>query len=354
MKKILAFLLFIAASFTIVALFGNYGIAFTVAALLLWGARVISAKRYLTFRYKLLPVLFSIFAFMLVTGCSMSAEPAEEKQAAKEEKIAGDTAKKPEETQEAKEEPKAEKAAPATAPASDSAPAKKEAVKPKAVSKGLKATVIRAVDGDTLEVKVSDTGKTEKIRLILVDTPETKHPQLGVQPFGKEASAFTADELTGKNVELEKDVTERDRYGRVLAYVWIDGVNFNKLLIEKGLARVAIYQPDVKHVDEFRAAQEKAQQAGKGIWSIENYVQEDGYVTKEEPKPEPKPEAQPAPKQGAASKQEEQPSGSCDIKGNQSGIYHVPRSTYYERTKAEVMFCSVEEAEAAGYRAPKR
>ncbi|WP_391119178.1 thermonuclease family protein [Psychrobacillus sp. L3] len=214
------------------------------------------------------------------------------------------------------------------------------------------AVVTRVVDGDTIKVKVN--GKEETVRLILVDTPETKHPKLGVQPFGPEASSFTKNTLTGEEIELEKDVSERDRYGRLLRYVWIDGKLFNETLIEKGLARVAVFQPDVKYIDQFRELQQKAQKQRIGIWSIENYAQEDGYHT-EEKKSEPAetPKTQPKPKQ------EEKPtSGSCNIKGNISSsgekIFHVLGGQFYDITEPEAMFCSKAAALAAGYRASKR
>jgi micrococcal nuclease len=142
--------------------------------------------------------------------------------------------------------------------------------------KGIRAVVLRVVDGDTFVARLQN-GKEERVRMILVDTPETKHPRLGVQPFGPEASAFTKSKLTGRTVTLEFDVQERDKYGRLLAYVWLDHQNFNKLLIEKGLARVAVFPPNTKYVDEFRAAQAVAQKEKKGIWSIENYVTDHGY-----------------------------------------------------------------------------
>jgi micrococcal nuclease len=142
----------------------------------------------------------------------------------------------------------------------------------------LPAKIISVIDGDTMKVKVN--GKEETIRLLLVDTPETKHPNKPVQPFGPEASVFAKKTLEGKDVQIEIDVSERDKYGRLLAYLWIDGKMFNEMLLEKGLARVAyIYSPNVKYVDQFREIQKKAQIAGVGIWSIENYAQEDGYHT---------------------------------------------------------------------------
>jgi micrococcal nuclease len=138
------------------------------------------------------------------------------------------------------------------------------------------AEVVRVVDGDT--IKVTFNNREETLRLLLVDTPETVHPNKPVQPFGEDASNFAKEILNGKDVGLEIDVSERDKYGRLLVYLWVNGKMFNEMLLEKGLARVAyIYEPNVKYVDQFRAIQRKAQEEGLGIWSIENYVQEDGF-----------------------------------------------------------------------------
>lgn len=134
----------------------------------------------------------------------------------------------------------------------------------------IKAEVVSVVDGDTIKVKLS--GKTETVRLTLIDTPETKHPTKPVEPFGPEASAFTKKSLEGKHVFLEKDVSDRDSYGRLLRYVWIDGKLHNETLLEKGFARVAVFPPDVKYVDRFRNVQKKAQSKKLGIWSIEDYA----------------------------------------------------------------------------------
>lgn len=218
--------------------------------------------------------------------------------------------------------------------------------------KGIRAVVKRVVDGDTFVARL-ENGKEERVRMILVDTPETKHPRLGVQPFGPEASAFTKAKLTGQTVKLEFDVQERDKYGRLLAYVWLHNQNYNKLLIEKGLARVAVFPPNTKYVDEFRAAQAVAQKEKKGIWSIENYVTDHGYNSNGKKQSsgglltEPKKSSKP-----------DQSKGNCNIKGNisHSGqkIYHVPGDEYYDETKPEKMFCSREEAEAAGFRPAHR
>src|SRR5690606_18115379 len=133
----------------------------------------------------------------------------------------------------------------------------------------MNAKVIRVIDGDTIEVKLSN-GKRETVRFILVDTPETKHPRMGVQPCGPEATAFTKRMLpAGSTVKLELDVQERDKYGRLLAYVYKGGKSVQKALLAEGLAKVAVYPPNVKYVDEYRAIEAKAKAAKKGIWADE-------------------------------------------------------------------------------------
>lgn len=205
---------------------------------------------------------------------------------------------------------------------------------------GIPAKVVNVVDGDTIDVIMN--GKKERVRFILVDTPETKHPQMGVQPFGEEASNFTKEQLLDQDIILELDVAERDRYGRLLAYIWLNGKNFNEILIERGLARVAVFPPNTKYVDRFREIQQTAQEQAIGIWSIENYVEEKGFNKEKVKKNQSLKEAK----------------SGCKIKGNISSsgemIYHMPGGVYYDRTNPEEWFCSKEEAEKAGYRASKR
>ena len=138
--------------------------------------------------------------------------------------------------------------------------------------------VVRVVDGDTVIVK-TDTGVEERIRLLLIDTPESIHPTEPEQLFGKESSDYAKEVLReGDIVTLEVGNPERDRYDRLLAYIWIDNVNFNQLMIEKGFARVGyVYEPNTKYLNEFRKAEGKAQDEGENIWSIDGYVTEDGF-----------------------------------------------------------------------------
>ncbi|MGF7535441.1 thermonuclease family protein [Bacillus mexicanus] len=141
----------------------------------------------------------------------------------------------------------------------------------------IQATVISVIDGDT--IKVSINNKEEKVRFLLVDTPETVSPRVGVQPFGKKASNYTKSMLKkGTEVQIEKDVSERDKYGRLLAYVYVNGQMINKLLLKEGLARVAyVYAPNTRYVDDFKKIQEEARTEKKGIWSLEDYVHSDGF-----------------------------------------------------------------------------
>ena len=127
-------------------------------------------------------------------------------------------------------------------------------------------TVTRTIDGDTIEVLID--GNTEKIRLIGIDTPESVHPDQSKNvPEGKIASEFTKSKLEGKQVALELDVEERDRYGRLLAYVWIDNVMFNKMLLSEGLAQVSTYPPNVKYTNDFLALEKQARENSVGLWS---------------------------------------------------------------------------------------
>ena len=137
------------------------------------------------------------------------------------------------------------------------------------------ATVTRHVDGDTVYVRLD--GQEYKLRLIGVNTPETKHPQKGVEYYGKEASNFTKSKLLGKTVYLEKDVSETDKYGRLLRYIWLEPPTkltkeeiktkmFNAILVANGYAQVATYPPDVKYQDYFLEFEREARSKNIGLW----------------------------------------------------------------------------------------
>ena len=122
--------------------------------------------------------------------------------------------------------------------------------------------VTRIVDGDTIIVR------DESVRLIGIDTPETKKPNTPVQCFGKAATAETTRLIDGKRVKLVFDVERRDRYGRLLAYVYrrSDGLFLNAELVRRGFATAATYPPNVRHAERFRRLQREAREAGRGLW----------------------------------------------------------------------------------------
>lgn len=130
------------------------------------------------------------------------------------------------------------------------------------------ATVVKVVDGDTIVADVD--GTKERIRLIGIDTPETKKPDTPVQCFGPEASAFTSRLLPpGTPLHLERDVEPRDKYDRLLAYVYRaeDGMFVNLEIVRQGYARLLTFPPNVAHVDEFVAAARAAEQGDVGLWA---------------------------------------------------------------------------------------
>jgi micrococcal nuclease len=139
-----------------------------------------------------------------------------------------------------------------------------------------KIKVRRVVDGDTIEVVYQ--GKKEHVRLIGVNTPETKHLTKGVQPYGPEASDFTTKALAGRDVWLEFDVELRDQYGRLLAYVWLVEPKgeaddkqirermFNARLLLDGYAQQMTFPRTVRYDDYFSVSQAEARQAGRGLW----------------------------------------------------------------------------------------
>ena len=122
----------------------------------------------------------------------------------------------------------------------------------------------RVVDGDTIIIEMN--GKQERVRLIGVDTPETKHPKKPVEHFGKEASAFTKRMVEGKKVTLEYDLEKRDKYDRLLAYVYLeDGTFINAEIIKQGYGFAYTRFP-FKHLEDFRQHEDDARSSGKGLW----------------------------------------------------------------------------------------
>ncbi|NNU89738.1 thermonuclease family protein [Anoxybacillus sp. CHMUD] len=137
-------------------------------------------------------------------------------------------------------------------------------------------TVEYVVDGDT--VKIKKDGEIVTVRLLNIDTPETYREK---QAYGEEAKQFAKDVLLHKKVTVELSAKEQpyDRYGRLLAYIWLeDGTLYQEKIVQEGFARVAyVFEPDTKYAKKLYKVQEKAKKAKKRIWSVDGYVTEEGF-----------------------------------------------------------------------------
>ncbi len=206
------------------------------------------------------------------------------------------------------------------------------------------AKVARVVDGDTIELEGG-----AKVRYIGIDTPETVDPRKSAQCYGAEASAKNKELVEGQAVRLEKDVTDKDRYGRLLRYVYVGDTFVNQALVEGGYAFSYTYPPDVKYQSEFLAAEQAAQTKDAGLWgACTTLLNSAGARSR----------ATTAPAAPASADSEPVPD-TCAIKGNISSsgekIYHVPGCGLYSKTvidasHGEKMFCTEMEAQTAGWR----
>jgi len=134
------------------------------------------------------------------------------------------------------------------------------------------AKVQRVSDGDTFVAIVR--GRRERIRVIGVDTPESVDPNRPDEPYGEEASDFAKHYLDGETVRLAGDAEPRDRYGRMLAYVWLrDGTFWNALLVAEGYAQQLTIPPNVTYAPLFRRLVAEARRNDRGLWAEENKSQ---------------------------------------------------------------------------------
>ena len=135
-------------------------------------------------------------------------------------------------------------------------------------SQGDSATVhvVRVIDGDTIQV-CCVFGDRVAVRYVGVDTPEIHHPMKGVEPYGMEAADANRKLVDGKTVRLEFDVQQLDRYGRTLAYIYLeDGTFVNAWLVENGYAMVMTVPPNVRYAELFLKLQREAREARRGLW----------------------------------------------------------------------------------------
>jgi micrococcal nuclease len=124
--------------------------------------------------------------------------------------------------------------------------------------------VSRVVDGDTIYVVIGN--QIEAVRYIGINTPETHHPTKGREPYGEAATAVNQQLVDGRWVTLVLDTQYRDRYGRLLAYVWADGRFVNAELVHRGYAQAATYPPNVRYAEHFRQLERGARENGRGLW----------------------------------------------------------------------------------------
>lgn len=193
-------------------------------------------------------------------------------------------------------------------------------------SENLLYPVIRVIDGDTIVVKIADQEKT--VRYLGIDTPESIHPQQPLECFGREATERNRQLVENQQVRLETDISNQDKYGRLLRYVYVGDTFVNLSLVAEGYASAVTYPPDVKYQTTLSSAMTQAREQQLGLWSS---CQESSTTT-----------------------------NPCSIKGNINQatgekIYHLPDCDYYQRTSineslGERWFCSEEEARQAGWR----
>ncbi|WP_430786557.1 thermonuclease family protein [Virgibacillus flavescens] len=238
------------------------------AILIVW----IGIILFILFNRKSRSVRFSSFFLLLIllSACGSEIRPTDESGNQVEEKNSA-VEKQPEKAKDKTEDQTEQNAA-------------EEAVKTTAAN----ATVTRVIDGDTIEISMN--GTNEDVRLLLIDTPETVHPSKPVEAYGPEASQFVKEKLTGEEVRVEVGKEERDKYGRLLAYVFIDGETIQEKLLRNGLARTAYLYNDLTMLEEFHKVQETAISKEIGVWSIPGYSHVDhnhGYHYQEDSGEEP-------------------------------------------------------------------
>ncbi len=143
-------------------------------------------------------------------------------------------------------------------------------ISPKADTQNIRSTVLYVVDGDTIV-----TVDKQTIRYIGIDTPELHHPKKTIQCFAEEAKKINQALVDKKEVRIEKDVSETDRYKRLLRYVWVHDQNasngaeifVNDYLVRQGYAHAATFPPDVRYAQQFVQAEQEAREKRRGLWS---------------------------------------------------------------------------------------
>ncbi|WP_051239045.1 thermonuclease family protein [Jeotgalicoccus psychrophilus] len=215
----------------------------------------------------------------------LAAEKAKEEQAQAEKEEQAEREAQEQKEKEQAEKEKQEKLA-AEKEAEEKAEVEKQAEAESSAIDGLTAVELyRVVDGDTVHVIDSDNNML-KLRLLLIDTPETVHPNKPVEAFGPEASSRMTELMnSAEELHIEYDEgAQTDHYGRHLVYLYADGVSVHEVLLEEGLARVGYIYEQQRYLADFREKEQYAKNNQLGIWSIPGYVNEggEGFNSEEE------------------------------------------------------------------------
>jgi micrococcal nuclease len=275
-------------------------------------------------------VIFSILAVLLVTSCST---PFQSQSAPEMNLIPGSAITEPTDSPSVYPQYPSltiSVAPPQNLPSNYPAPtpsSKPKATLPSTISTSIDGQVTRVIDGDTIEVNIG--GSIYTVRYIGMDTPETVDPNRPVGYYGLEASKKNKELVSNRIVRLEKDVSETDKYGRLLRYVYVGDLFINAELVRFGYAQVATYPPDVKYQDYFLQLQQQARQSNLGLWA---------------------PHQSPGPATAIHASTSQVYVGSIN-----SNKYHYPACEYAKQisTTNQVWFSSPADAKARGYVACK-
>ncbi len=188
------------------------------------------------------------------------------------------------------------------------------------VSNRIEAVVTKVIDGDTIEVSIK--GVKYKLRYIGVDAPEPDSIDTNTRNIAMKATDKNSEMVKNKVVEIEKDISETDRYGRLLRYVYAGGLMVNAKMVECGYAQAVSYHPDVRYQSLFSSLQAEAKASKMGMWGSSGYYSA--------PKPTEK---------------------GIYVGSKKSNKYHFPSCVWAQQIAAdnEIWFSSVEEAKSGGY-----
>ena len=253
-----------------------------------WGFYEWAENRKLKAKSKAAPAILIVGLALALTGC-VGTGTDEEAVEEETEKVQTEESSEPEQVSEEAEPAtettpkKTEEAQPENKPDEQAATEEKQPAKKPTETGGTTAHIpvelVKTIDGDTIKVRYN--GQEENVRYLLIDTPETSHPRLGKQPFGEQAKERNRELVNSGELSIEFDIGDRtDKYGRLLAYVYVNGKSVQETLLREGLARVGyVYPPSTRHLTPFEAAESEAKAKKIGIWSIEDYATDSGFDT---------------------------------------------------------------------------